>query len=189
MKVFIAIIILSLAFYLQSCKPPGGPCGGRTSYLNLLDLYKRSVPYNGTNDTIHLVDSNNNSIYFLAQGVDSGYNCGISHNPDPDCQDDHYCNQFFIHKYSDASINNLIKIDNYSKGEFADAELDITIFAKKFYFSTYEFNYWGSKRSFNNKLYDNVHYSRTFDADTLFYDPKFGIVGINNHDTTDWYLY
>ncbi len=190
------IIIITVFIFLQSCKRDNDnvTCGGKTINRNLQVMYKQNITYNGISDTLHLVDSNNNSLYFIAQGIDSGYNC-IKYQSNPNCLDDNVCNQYYRYKFKEVNNKAFFQINSYLKNEpiLISELLNISFSNKVFSFAHSDFldintPFKYLQRVFNNKIYNDVHYTYTIDRlDTMFYNQQYGVIAILNHDTINWF--
>ncbi len=82
---------------------------------------KKNIPYTGY-DTIRFIDTANNTLTFIGQGVVSDYSCNYV-TSDPACPPDQECFQYYEFKFKEINDKATLKIGNYKE----QAELPLTV--------------------------------------------------------------
>ena len=203
-SLFASTIVLFICFF-TSCRQDQSPCPPpTTTYSNLSTEYKQNVPYTGQ-DTIRFIDTANNTLTFIGQGITSGYLCYRDPGSNPDCggSSETYCYQYFQYNYNEVNNKALLSISNYSRlgnnsgGSYHLDLLSVSFNNKLFYFDDgmiciidKRTHFYFDKRTFNNKVYNDVYcqYGGTaLSTDSIFYNRQFGIISIVT-DSTRWSL-
>ena len=190
-------MLFAVTFVFSNCKKDNttGKCGGNKYYHNLSASDKTKVPYSGT-DTLVFVSNNEDTAVCLGQGKKQFY-VTSSFYANPDCPPN--TDYYEANSYLMASTNSNFQLNFtlYKDDGYGLPAIHVIRKQTDFRLSLVHINYQAAENFIDSLKVRNVWYKRATviwshgnpQADKLYYNQEFGIIKIQNADSTEiWEL-
>ncbi len=195
-KLLTYLLSYLIALSFETCKRDNPPCGGGKDYHYLSEGEKTKVPYTGI-DTLVFISNTNDTAVCIGQGKEQFYKTLTTPVANGDCNPriDYY--EAYNYKFKSNNLKFNLDFNAYKNDLYGDATIHILFNQSDFPIYIDEIDnsktpYYMDSLKIVNEWYKRITFtSKYFDStlDKLYYNKEFGILKIQNSDSTEvWEL-